>query len=128
MFRKILTVTLTTLLVNLAAAAPVSARAFQEIAERARIEVAKLGAGAPVQVKLTSGRKLTGQVGEADDEGFMVVDSKGNRTRVAYSEAASVKRFKKSHWKTFDPKGFAIGVGLIGSIFLLAVWAASQTR
>jgi hypothetical protein len=132
MFGKILAVTLTILLINLAAASPAHAGAAQEpaasTAEKIKAEVAGLGAGTHVQVRLADGKKLNGQVGEADDEGFMLVDAKGGRTRVAYSEAASVKRFKKSHWKTFDPKGFAIGVGLLGGVFLLAVWAANQTR
>jgi hypothetical protein len=132
MFGKILTVTLTILLINLATASTAHAGAAQEqaagAAERIKVEVAGLDAGTNVQVRLTDGKKLNGQVGEADDEGFMLVDAKGGRTRVAYSEAASVKRFKKSHWKTFDPKGFAIGVGLLGGVFLLAVWAANQTR
>jgi hypothetical protein len=125
---KTLTLTLTLLLINLASAAP--ARAAQDAAapERIRAQVGRLGAGAQVNVKLTDGAKLKGQIGEADDEGFMLLDSKGGRTRVAYSQVESVKLFKKSHWKTFDPKGFAIGVGLIGGIFLVGVWAASQTR
>jgi small nuclear ribonucleoprotein (snRNP)-like protein len=132
MFGKILTVTLTILLLNLAAAVPAHARAAQETAasaaEKVKVEVGKLGAGTPVTVKLTNGTKLKGQVGEADDVGFMVLDSKGSRTRVAYSEVKSVKRFKKSGWKTFEPKDVAFTAGLFGGIFLLAIWAAHQTR
>lgn len=132
MFRKTLTVTLTILLLNLALACPVQARAAQETAtnaaEKIKAEVGKLGAGTPVTLKLTNGTKLKGQVGEADDEGFMVLDSKGGRTRVAYTEVKSVKRFKKSGWKTFEPKDVAFVAGLFGGIFLLAIWAANQTR
>jgi small nuclear ribonucleoprotein (snRNP)-like protein len=132
MFGKTLTVTLTILLLNLAAAEPVRARAAQETAasavENIKAEVGKLGAGTPVTLKLTNGTKLTGKVGEADDEGFMVLDSKGSRTRVSYSEVKSVKRFKKSGWKTFEPKDVAFVAGLFGGIFLLAIWAANQTR
>jgi small nuclear ribonucleoprotein (snRNP)-like protein len=132
MFGKILTVTLTILLLNHAATVPAHARAAQETAasagEKVKVEVGKLGAGTPVTVKLTNGTKLKGQVGEADDVGFMVLDSKGGRTRVAYSEVKSVKRFKKSGWKTFEPKDVAFTAGLFGGIFLLAIWAAHQTR
>jgi sRNA-binding regulator protein Hfq len=132
MYGKILTVTLTILLLNLAAAEPARARAPQETAtlavEQVKAEVGKLGAGTPVTVKLTNGTKLNGQIGEADEEGFMVVDSKGGRARVAYTEVKSVKRFKKSGWKTFEPKDVAFTAGLFGGIFLIAIWAASQTR
>lgn len=132
MFGKTLTVTLTILLLNLAAAGPVHARAAQETAasavEKVKAEVGKLGAGTPVTVKLTNGTKLKGKVGEADNEGFMVLDAKGNRTRVAYTEVKSVKRFKESGWKTFHPKDVAFVAGLFGGIFLLAILAANQTR
>jgi small nuclear ribonucleoprotein (snRNP)-like protein len=133
MYGKILTITLTILLLNLALAGPVQARAAQETAatsavEKIKAEVGRLGAGTPVTVKLTNGTKLTGKVGEADEEGFMVVDAKSSRTRVAYTEVKSVKRFKKSGWKTFEPKDVAFAAGLFGGIFLLAIWAANQTR
>lgn len=132
MFRKVLTLTLTFLLINLAAVARAHACAAQDstanAAEKVKAEVGRLGAGTRVEVRLTDGTKLRGQLAEADDEGFMLVDSKGGRTRVTYARVAGVKRFKKSNWKTFDPKGFAIGAGLIGGVFLVAVWAASQTK
>jgi hypothetical protein len=131
MLRKTLTIALTTLLLNLAAAAPARAAAARQTAgdaEKARVEVGKLGAGTRVDVKLASGAKMRGDIGESDGEGFMLVDSKGNRTRVAYSDVKSVKRFKKSNWKTFDAKEFAIGAGLIGGIFLVAIWGVSQTK
>jgi hypothetical protein len=132
MLGKVLTVTLTILLLNLAAAVPARAGAAQDAAagnaEMVRAQVGRLGAGAVVNVRLTDGAKLKGRIGEADDEGFMLLDAKGGRTRVAYTQVESVKPFKKSNWKTFDPKGFAVGVGLIGGIFLVAIWAASQTK
>ena len=132
MYGKILTITLTILLLNLALACPVHARAAQETAasaaEKIQVEVGKLGTGTPVTLKLTNGAKLTGKVGEADDEGFMVLDSKGGRTRVAYTEVKSVKRFKESGWKTFHPMDVAFVAGLFGGLFLLAIWAANQTR
>ena len=132
MHGKILTVTLTILLLNLALACPVHAGAAQETtasaAAKIKSEVGKLGAGTPVTLKLANGTKLNGKVGEADDEGFMVLDAKGGRTRVAYTEVKSVKRFKKSGWKTFEPKDVAFVAGLFGGIFLLAIWAANQTR
>ena len=132
MYGKTLTITLTILLLNLALASPVQARAAQETTasavEKIKAEVGKLGAGTPVTVKLTNGTKLKGQIGEADDEGFMVLDTKGGRTRVAYTEVKSVNRFKKSGWKTFEPKDVAFVAGLFGGIFLLAIWAANKTR
>jgi hypothetical protein len=132
MFRKVLTITLTILLINLAAADEARAGAAQDstanAAEKVRAEVGRLGAGTRVEVRLTDGVKLKGQLAEADDEGFMLVDSKGGRTRVTYARVASVKRFKKSNWKTFDAKEFAIGAGLIGGIFLVAIWGVKQTK
>jgi hypothetical protein len=101
MFRKVLTLTLTLLLINLAAAGTAHAAAQDSTAgaaEKVKAEVGKLGAGARVEVRLTDGAKLKGQIGEADEEGFTLVDSKGGRTRVTYAQVASVKRFKKSNW------------------------------
>ncbi|HEV7892084.1 MAG TPA: hypothetical protein VGP08_15670 [Pyrinomonadaceae bacterium] len=130
--RKILTVTLTILLVNLAAVAEAHAGAAQNstanAAEKVKAEVGRLGAGTRVEVRLTDGTKLKGQLAEADDEGFMLVDSKGGRTRVTYAQVAGVKRFKKSNWKTFDAKGVATFAALMGGIFLVAIWGVSQTK
>ena len=131
MFRKVLTLTLTILLINLAAA-DTEARAAQDsaagAAEKVKAEVGRLGAGARVEVKLADGTKLKGQIGEADEEGFMLVDSKGGRTRLTYERVLSVKRWKKSNWKTFDAKGVATFAALMGGIFLVAIWGVSQTR
>jgi len=131
MFRKVLTLTLTILLINLAAA-DTDARAAQDsaagAAEKVKAEVGRLGAGARVEVKLADGTKLKGQIGEADEEGFMLVDSKGGRTRLTYERVLSVKRWKKSNWKTFDAKGVATFAALMGGIFLVAIWGVSQTK
>jgi hypothetical protein len=130
--RKILTVTLTILLVNLAAVAEAHAGAAQNStagdAERVKAEVGRLGAGARVEVKLADGKKLKGQLAESDEEGFMLVDSKGGRTRVDYSDVKSVKRFKKSGWKTFEAKDVALTAGLFGGIFLVALIYVGQTK
>jgi hypothetical protein len=134
MFGKILTVTLAILLFNLASASPARAADTQEPsargAEKAKEEIGRLGTGAQarVKVRLKDGAKVEGYVGEADDEGFMLVDAKGGRTRVTYAQVESVKRVTKSHWKTFDPKEFALGAALIGGIFLVAIWGVSQTK
>lgn len=132
MFRKVLTLTLTLLLINLAAVAEAHAGAAQNPtagdAERVKAEVGRLGAGTRVEVRLTDGTKLKGQLAEADDEGFMLLDSKGGRTRVTYERVAGVKQLKKSNWKTFDPKGVAAFAALMGGIFLVAVWGVSQTK
>jgi hypothetical protein len=133
--RKILTVTLTILLVNLAAFAEAHAGAAQnstagtaEKVEKVKAEVGRLGAGTRVEVRLTDGTKLKGQLAEADDEGFMLVDLKGGRTRLPYAQVAVVKRFKKSNWKTFDAKGVATFAALMGGIFLVTIWGVSQTK
>ena len=132
MFGKILRVALTILLINLSAAGNARAGASQntaaEAASKVKAEVFRLGAGARVEVKLADGTKLKGQVGEADEEGFMLLDSEGGRTHVAYERVASVKPFKKSNWKTFDAKGVATFAAVMGGVFLVAIWGVSQTR
>ena len=132
MFRKVLTLTLTLLLINVAAAGTAHAGAAQDstagAAEKVKAEVGRLGAGTRVEVRLTDGTKLKGQIGEADEEGFTLLDSKGGRTRVTYAQVASVKRFKKSNWKTFDGKGVATFAALMGGIFLVTLWSVSQTK
>jgi len=133
MFRKVLTLTLTLLLINLTAAAGTARAGAAQgpgaaDAEKVKAEVGRLGAGARVEVRLADGTKLKGQIGEADEEGFMLLDSKGGRTRVTYARVLSVRQWKKSNWKTFDAKGVATFAALMGGIFLVAIWGVSQTR
>ena len=132
MFRKALTAALAALLLNLAAASPARGGVGQDAAAVLKVKeaVARLGTGpsALAEVKLKNRSKLRGYVSEASDEHFTVVDSDGMLTRISYAEVESVKAVKpKSARKKFDEKGL-IGLSLIGGIFLLGFFVASQTK
>jgi small nuclear ribonucleoprotein (snRNP)-like protein len=127
MFRRFLTAALAVLLLNLAAPARAAQKTADDPALKVMNKVLRLGAGASVEVKLRDGRKLKGKLGEADEDAFMVVDSKGGRTRVTYESVKSLKR-QGEFGTSSDIKMALIGVGMIGGIILLGVFAASQTR
>lgn len=98
MFKKLLSLALAGLLLNVVYATPASAKTKAEkeaeFAERVRAGIAKLGTGAEarVEVKLRDKRKLKGYVSEAGAESFTVVDEKtGAATQVAYPQVGKVK-------------------------------------
>lgn len=129
MFRKLLSVLLVGLLIQLGcmpqASAATSAEKDARLAEKVRAGVAKLGTGpeALVEVKLRDKTKLRGYIGEATDAYFVVVDATGNPNQVAYPQVKSVKGNNLS-------KGakIAIGFAAIGGIFLLSILLLRQTK
>jgi hypothetical protein len=78
-------------------------------------EISKLGVDAPVIVKLNDGRKLSGRIGEIDDDSFVVrVGGKGDSTVITYSEVKQVKYDGSSGGANLLP-GFLIA----GAVILL---------
>lgn len=127
MFKKVLSLTLIALLINLFGTTPV--RAGAQIVEQTRnVEkvkenVRKLGIGeaARVELKLWDQRKLKGYIREAGEDNFVVADAKtGATTTVPYAE---VKQVKGSNHLTAAKVGLTIakGVAIVGAVALGAM-------
>ena len=98
MFKKLLSLSLVVLLINLTAVPLVYAAAKEEnearFAEKVKASVMKLGTGeaARVKIKLRDKTKLAGYISVADDEDFTVTNSKsGTATTIAYTQVKTVQ-------------------------------------
>ena len=98
MLKKFLSLALVGLLINMVSVSPVYAASKEakqaRFAEQVKKGVLKLGTGtdARVEVKLRDKTKLKGYIGEAGEDGFIVVDAKmGVATTVAYQQVKQVK-------------------------------------
>ena len=121
MFKKILSLTLVTLLLSVAGPAPAHAGSKMEkearLAEKVKEGISKLGTGtaARVEVKLRDKRKLKGYVGEAGDDSFSVVDAEtGTATRVVYGQVQKVKGNNLS-----TGAKIAIGLGVLAAVLVI---------
>jgi len=125
MFKKLMTMALVLLLVQVTCTsttvvASTRAEKQAQLADKVKTGIAKLGTGkqALVKVKLRDGTKLAGYVSEANENSFVIVDSKtGISTTVAYPNVTQVKgnNLSSGVW-------LAIGIGaLIGIGLLMAV-------
>ena len=124
MFKKLLSLSLVALLINLTAVPLVYAAAKEEnearFAEKVKASVLKLGTGeaARVKIKLRDKTKLAGYISVADDEGFTVIDSKsGIATTIAYPQVKSVQ----GHNLSTGAK-IAIGTGIAAAIIFIILW------
>ena len=124
MFKKLLSLSLVALLINLAGVSPAYAASKEEkqarFAEKVKASVLKLGTGeaARVKIKLRDKTKLAGYISAADGEGFTVVDSKtGMATTIAYPQVKSVQ----GHNLSTGAK-IAIGVGIAAAIIFIILW------
>lgn len=124
MFRKLTTLLLVGLLINLAGARLVYAASKEEkqakFAEKVKANVLKLGTGetTQVKVKLRDKSKLEGFISEAGPDSFTVKDRKtGLATTVAYPQVKSVQGNNLS-----TGAKIAIGVGIAGAIIFLILW------
>lgn len=98
MTKRILSLSLSILLVNLLGLYPVNAESREEVRvrllERVKASIAKLGTGtqAQVRVKLLDKTKLKGYIKEAGDDYFVIVNEGTDvATRVPYSQVTVVK-------------------------------------
>lgn len=98
MFKKLLSLTLASLLMQIAFVRPVTASTKtgkeKEAVEKVSTAIAELGTGteARVEIRLRDKRKLKGYVAEATAEHFTVVDPQtGAATQVAYPQVKGVK-------------------------------------
>ena len=124
MFRKITTLLLVVLVINLAGARLAYAESKEEkqarFAEKVKANVLKLGTGETtrVEVKLQDKTKLKGFISAADEESFIVTNQEtGMSTRVAYPQVKSVKGNNLS-----TGQKIAIGVGIAAAVILLIFW------
>jgi hypothetical protein len=124
MFKKLLSLSLVALLINLAAVMPAYAASKEEkqarFAEKVKASVLKFGTGeaARVKIKLRDKTKLAGYISAADGEGFTVIDSKtGMATTIAYPQVKSVQGNNLS-----TRAKIAIGVGIAAAIIFAILW------
>ena len=124
MFKKLLSLSLVVLLINLAAMTPAYAASKEEkqarIAEKVKASVLKFGTGeaARVKIKLQDKTRLAGYISAADDESFTVKDPKtGIATTITYAQVKSVQ----GHNLSTGAK-IAIGVGIVAAIIFIILW------
>lgn len=124
MFKKLLSLSLVVLLINLAGATPAYAASKEEkqalFAEKVKASVLKFGTGeaARVKIKLRDKTRLAGYISAADGESFTVIDSKtGMATTIAYPQVKSVKGNNLS-----TGAKIAIGVGVAAAIIFAILW------
>jgi hypothetical protein len=124
MFRKLMTLLLVALVVNLAGARLAYADSKEEkqarYAEKIKANVLKLGTGesARVKVKLRDQGKLEGYISDVNSENFTVTNRKtGETTTVAYPQVKSVQ----GHNLSTGAK-IAIGIGIAATIIFIILW------
>lgn len=125
MFKKLLSLLLVTVLVQVASASPSGGQADKEakFTEKVRADILKRGIGpkARVRLKLRDKTELEGYVAEAGTDSFSVTDAKTGKTRnVEYRQVAAVSGRGMSAGKKV-----AIGIGVaVGVLGVLAVVVA----
>jgi hypothetical protein len=123
MYKKLLSLSLIALLINLAAMTPAYAASREEkqarFAGKVKESVLKFGTGeaARVKIKLRDKTKLTGYISAADEERFTVTDSTGMATTIAYAQVKSVQ----GHNLSTGAK-IAIGVGIAAALIFIILW------
>jgi hypothetical protein len=124
MFKKLLSLALAALLINLAGMAPAYAASREEkearFSEKVKASVLKFGTGeaARVKIKLRDKTKLAGYVSAADGDGFTVIDSKtGMATTIAYPQVKSVQGNNLS-----TGAKIAIGIGIGAALIFIILW------
>lgn len=128
MFKRILTITLTFLIINLSLTSIAFAETKEEkeakFAEKVKTQITKLGTGkdAKVEVKLKDSTKLKGFVSKIGDESFVVTNDKtGDSTEIPYPQTKQVKGNNLSNGAKI-----LIGVGLIVA-FTVILYVAGRS-
>ena len=124
MFRKLVTVLLVALVINLTGVRLAHAESKEEkqarFAEKIKTNVLKLGTGEStrVKVKLRDKAKLEGYISDSTAETFTVTNRKtGVATTVAYLDVKSVQGNNLS-----TGAKIAIGVGIAAAIIFIILW------
>lgn len=120
MFRKLLSVSLASLLTATIATVPNFAQSPATTqstqAEKIKVRVMRIGVGrARVEVKLRNHMKMKGFIGQIADDGFSLVDPKsGTVTPVPYDQVLQVKNINRSALVAL-----AIAAGTVTGLMLL---------
>ena len=123
MSKKLISVSLVVLLLNLVWMTPVYAASKEEKQARFTLKVKesvlKFGTGqsARVKIKLHDKTKLQGYISAADDERFIVTDATGMATTVTYPQVKSVQGNNLS-----TGAKIAIGVGIAAAVIFIILW------
>ena len=124
MLKKMMSMLLVVLLVNLAVLSSVYAHDTKaekdaKFTEKVKTNIAKLGVGvdSKVEVKLKDGTKLKGYVSEINEDGFVVTDANGKSTPVPYPQTKQVKGNNLS-------TGVIVTIGIVAFLLVLVVLAA----
>jgi hypothetical protein len=124
MFRKLVTLSLVALIINLAAVRLAYADSKEEkqarFAEKIKANVLKLGTGEStrVKVKLRDQGKLEGYISDAGAESFTITNPKtGMATTVAYPQVKTVQGNNLS-----TGAKIAIGVGITATVLFIILW------
>ena len=124
MFRKLVTLLLVALVINLSGVRLAYANSKEEkqarFAEKIKANVLKLGAGesARVKVKLRDQSKLEGYISDAGAETFTVTNRKtGVATTVTYPQVKSIQGNNLS-----TGAKIAIGVGIAAAVIFIILW------
>jgi hypothetical protein len=129
MLKRIPSLAMACLLICSACPAPLAAstqaRNEQELAQKIKTKIEKLGSGtkARVEVKLVDGNKVKGYISEVRADHFVVTDKKtGGVTTIAYTQ---VKRVKTPEENLQDPKMW-LGIIVGGAVLVFAIWAKDK--
>ena len=128
MLKKICSVVLAALLLQ-SVAVPAFAKsgAGKEArrAEKVRTQLAKLGTGrdARVRLELRDKTKLEGYINEAGAESFVVTDSAGKTTKVAYPQ---VKKARGHNLSTGAKIAIGVGIGAAVTLLIVFLYIASK--
>ncbi len=122
MFKKVCSLVLSALLLQAAAIPAFAATSAEKEAkrgEKVRAQLAKLGTGTDARIRLIlrDKTKLEGFVSEAGAESFVVTDSAGKATAVAYPQVSKARGHNLS---TGAKIGIGIGIGV--GVTLLILW------
>jgi hypothetical protein len=127
MLKKLLSIALVSLLVNMFSVSSAAASSREEkearFVELVKASVLKLGTGedARVEVKLRDKTKLKGYIREAGETSFVVVDAKNDNARtVAYPQ---VKQVKGNNLSTGARTAIGIGVAVALGVLLVYMFS-----
>ena len=132
MLRKILSIVLTGLLIQLACAYPVFAsddsKKESEQIKKVRAGVANLGTGpeARVKVKLKDGLNLEGYISDSNEERFTVKNLKTGLTNTV--EYPQVKQIKGNNLSTGAKVAIGVGISVGVAILIFALAYAANER
>ena len=128
MLKKICRVVLAALLLQSVAVPALAKSAAEKEARRAekvRTQLAKLGTGkgARVRLELRDKTKLEGYINEAGAESFVVTDSAGKTTAVAYPQ---VRKAQGNNLSTGAKIAIGVGIGAGVTLLIVLLYIASE--